>query len=763
MISSMVLLAGGLLASPSPSVHAGDPGTPALVTAAGDPGDAVRVVRIPDGERIRIDGMLDDPAWRLATPISDFTQQDPVEGAAPSERTEIRLLLDREALYIGATFHDSDPSGIIGNQRRRNAGLGNDDRFMWVLDTFLDGRTGYFFETNPAGLMGDGIITPGSGASVNKSWDGIWEVRTRIHDDGWTAEIRIPFSTLNFDPAQDTWGINFQRTIRRRNEEIVWRGWRRNQPLTRPVHAGRVTGIEGVSQGVGLEVKPFVAASSDQAPSAGTPWEGRARTGVDLTYSITPSLRAALTVNTDFAEVEVDQRRVNLTRFPLRFPEQREFFLEGSGVFSFAPSSGPSPFFSRRIGLIEGQEVPIRAGTRVIGQVGRQEIGFYQLRTGAVELASSAGLVDVPGEDFTVARVKRALFRQSHLGAVYTRRADVQDADARPDRHTVGFDADFFTSTFLGRYNAQFEAFLVMHTDPVEGGWRETSDRRTRGIRVNFPNDLVRVHSSVREFGEAYDPAVGFAARRGFRRTQPTLTIVPRPESIDWIRELQLQLFFEYLTDLDGRLLLRTQQLTPLDVRFESGDRVSLQFERVFERLERPFTVHTGDDGPLVIEPGDYGTGGWQLQFQSDGRRDLSGRATVERSGFWSGTRTRLGSEFSVRPAPGVAFGASGERNQVELPQGDFTTQLARLNAGWDVSPLVSTSASLQFDDVSDIVGLFARARWTVRPGSDLYLVWTHNWRYQVDPLESPRPDAPRRFESLSRGGALKINYAVRL
>ena len=758
MLMNILLLGALALAAPVSADPPVDPG-------ASEPDAPIESLRIPDDERIRIDGNLDEAAWARAIPVTDFTQQDPVEGGIPSERTEIRILHDRDALYIGATFFDSDPRGIIGHQRRRNAGLGTDDRFMWVLDTFLDGRTGYFFETNPAGLMGDGILTPGSGGSVNKSWDGIWEVRTRIHEEGWTAEIRIPFSTLNFDPAVDAWGINFQRTIRRRNEEIVWRGWRRTQPLTRPVHAGRVTGIQDVSQGRGVELRPFVTTSGDQVAQQGPEWDGRAKTGLDLTWSVTPSLRAAFTVNTDFAEVEVDQRRVNLTRFPLRFPERRDFFLEGSGVFSFASSSGPSPFFSRRVGLVAGQEVPIRAGTRLVGQVGRQEVGFYQLRTGAATMGTLEAPLDVPSEDFTVARVKRALFQQSHVGAVYTRRADAGADDVRPDRHTVGVDADFFTSTFLGRYNAQVEGFLVAHTDPDRGGWSDRATRQTRGVRVNFPNDLVRFHASIREFGEAYDPAVGFATRRGYRRTQPTLTFAPRPQRIDWIREFQSQLFFEYLTDLDNRLLVRTIQLSPLDVLFESGDRASFQVERAFERLDRGFTVYRGPDGDVRVEAGDYPITGWEASVRTAGRRNVFGNLSLSRTGFWSGTRHQLGGDLTVRPVPGVTVGLSGEKNDVRLPQGAFTTHLARLNAGWDVSPLASLSGNLQYDDVSDVVGLFARARWTVRPGNDLFLVWTHNWRYTSSDLdEGPAGSGRlRSLEPLSRGGALKVQYAVRL
>ena len=720
----------------------------------------LEAVRIPDTLAIQVDGSLDEDAWALAEPINDFTQQDPVEGGQPSEYTEIRVLYDDQALYIGAFFAESDPLGIIAHQRRRNAGLGTDDRFMWILDTFRDGRTGYFFEINPAGLMGDGIITPGSGSAINKSWDGIWDVRTQIRDDGWTAEIRIPFSTLNFDPGLGSWGINFQRTIRRNNEEILWRGWRRNQSLFRPVHAGELRGLAGINQGLGVQLRPFLAASGDDAPSVDEEWSGDAAIGMDLSYSITPSLRGAMTVNTDFAEVEVDQRRVNLTRFPLLFPEQRDFFLEGSGVFSFAPSSGPRPFFSRRIGLVDGQEVPIRAGTRLIGQVGRNELGFYQMRTGQATLESAGLPTEVPGEDFTVGRVKRALLQQSHVGAVYTRRAHASGpgADA-PDRHTVGLDADFITSSLFGRYNAQIEGFVVVHTDPSEGGWEGMSRHRTRGMRVNFPNDLLRLHSSTREFGTGYDPAVGFVGRRGFRRTQPTLTLAPRLPQVDAVRRLQFSLFYEYLTDLDGRLLTRNANLTALEVEFEGGDRMSFDVGRGFERLDNPFVIHRSSEGPVEVEPGSYSTTEWEISGRTAGRRVVSGNASVSWGDFWSGDRLRLSSAVTARPFPGFSVSTELERNEVRLPQGDFETNLMRFSGDWDPSPFTALSTSIQYDDVSRVVGLFARARWIVRPGNDVYLVWTHNWLNEVtgDPMED------RRFQTLSRGGAFKVNYTLRL
>lgn len=722
---------------------------------------SVEAIRIPEGTDVRIDGHLDEEVWSLAETLTDFRQQDPVEGGAPSEPTEIRLLYDSQALYLGAMFYDSDPSGILAHQLERNAGLGTDDRFMWILDTFQDGRTGYFFEINPAGLMGDGLIGGGGGGGggINKRWDGIWEVRTQILPDGWSAEIRIPFSTLNFDPQRETWGINFQRTIRRKSEEILWSGWRRNESLFRPVSAGELRGLQGVNQGVGVELKPYVVSQGNQSPTLGRGWDTEAKVGMDVSYSITPSLRAGVTVNTDFAEVEVDQRRVNLTRFPLQFPEQRGFFLEGSGVHSF---NWADPFFSRRIGLVQGQEVPIRYGARLGGNAGRYELGFYQIRTGETPL--ELGGIDRlwPTEDFTVGRVRRSLFQQSHVGAVYTRRSTAFDpvvgppSEGLPDRHTVGGDFNLYTSQALGRFNAQIEGFMLFHTDPTGEVGLLSPDHRSRGYRWNFPNDLVRLHSSYRDFGRGWDPAVGFAPRRGFRRHQPTLTIAPRPQWLASVRQVEHEFYFEYLTDWDNRVLTRLFRVQPLQVNFESGDRVGFQVEREFERLERTFTIYETGEDAVVIPAGDYYSWGWGVGGQTAGRRTLSGSLDLGRSDFWGGQRTQFDLRGTVRPRRGISISTDYQRNEVRLEQGAFDTNLVRLSGSWNLSPLTSFTGNLQYDDVSRVVGLFARARWIVRPGSDVFLVWSHNWQNEVDRL------LDREFTTLSRGGAVKVNYSYR-
>jgi len=697
-----------------------------------------------------MDGRIDEDAWTRATAISDFTQQEPVEGASPSERTEVRVVYDSENLYIGAMIFD-DPEGVLAYQKARDASLGTDDRFMWMLDTFLDGRTGYTFEINAAGLMSDALLGAGRGG---RAWDGIWEVRTARRPDGWSAEIRIPFKTLNFDPSLDSWGINFQRTIRRRNEEILWRGYRRTEGLSRPVHAGRLVGLHGISQGVGLEARPSVVAGWNTVPANQDPTKTKSDMSLDLGYSITPSLRTALSINTDFAEVEVDQRRVNLTRFPLRFAERRDFFLEGSGVYSFSERSGPSPYFSRRIGLEGGEPIPITFGARLGGQAGRYELGFFQVRTGRQELASRERTV--PVEDFTVARVKRTLFSQSSLGAIYTRRSTTRDSEGyRPeDRHTAGLDMDFQTATLFGDKNFQFEAFFVWNSNPDPEVTRSLSDLTARGIRVMFPNDVWQAHLSYREFGHDYAPAVGFVTRNGFRRVEPNVTWRPRP-SAAWVRRLEFSVQYRYLADLKSGIAEEKQlRLGVFGLELESGDGFRIQATRQYENLDRDFEVSEGID----ILQGRYTNWEYALQGRSAEKRRVSLEGQIMRGGFWDGDRSQANLGLTFRPVPGIQFHWDWEWNDVELPRGDFQTNLHRLGGGWDLSPWVSMIGNVQYDNVSGILGLFARARWIVSPGNDLYLVYTHNWQN----LGPGLLDRDRDLVTLSRGGSMKLNYSYR-
>jgi len=728
----------------------------------GEPLPALQAARISDGQSIDLDGRIEEPAWQAAMPITDFTQQEPVEGGQPSRRTEIRVTYDDDNLYIGAILYD-DPDRILAYARQRDAFLSADDRFMWILDTFKDGRTGYFFETNANGMLGDALLTSGGGGpgegggGGGRAWNGIWNVRTHIRPDGWSLEIAIPFRTLNFDPESDEWGINFQRTIRRDNEEILWRGWRRSQGLRRPVYAGRLVGLRGMSQGIGLEAVPSTIASWRNVPGADQPTTYPSDLSLDVNYSVTSSLRASLSINTDFAEVEADQRRVNLTRFSLRFPERRGFFLEGSGVFDFAPRSGPEPFFSRNIGLNEGQQVPIRYGARITGQVGRTEVGFFQVGTGSKTFLSEGEQLFSPSEQFSVARVRQPIFEQSTIGAIYTRRSSSEDAVGfRPEvGQTFGVDLDLATRHFLGDHQAEMEAFVVWNSNPDPSLARSFGDLSARGIRFAFPNDIWNGHLSYREFGGDYLPTLGFVPRNDFRRVEPRIEWRPRPDSIDWIRSFEFHAQYTHLEELGtGIDEEREWDIQPFGVNFESGDHVGLSLQRRYEYLDESFEVSDG----IVVERGEYVTREYVADVRTASRRMASFFGRLGYGDFWDGTRTNGFGRVTIRPGPLATIGLGFQYNDVSMPTGDFTANVYEIETQWNPNPWVSATTQLQYDDVSELVGLFVRLRWIVRPGDDVYLVYTHNWQN----LGSGLFGRDRELVTLSRGGSVKLNYTYR-
>jgi len=730
-------------------------GCPSSLNAQPSPSPSLRAYAVDGRISVQLDGHLDEPVWAQASSDTGFVQQEPVEGGSPSEKTTLRVVYDDKALYIGVELHYEDPADIRAYQLRRDASLSSDDRLMWTLDPYNDGRNAYFFETNALGLRGDGLLSTGQGSTLNKSWDGIWNVATRRHDDGWTAEIRIPFRTLQFDPHQATWGFNVQRTLRVENEEILWAGFKRNQGLFRPRFAGELRGLSGTASGLGIDVTPFGLARStwtEIAPDASTSWTGDV--GGDLSYAFTPGLRAALTVNTDFAEVEVDQRRVNLTRFPLFFPEKRDFFLESSDLFQFAPSSGQNPFFSRRIGLKNGTPVPILAGGRLNGRLGNYDVGLFQVRTREAEEAGEDG-TPLPPEDFTAGRFVRNFGPESQLGLLYTRRAthDRGGPFARfTNRHTVGTDLELGTTSLFGDRDAQFQAFFLWHNAPLKADTSRWHQRTTRGLRINYPNDPWVGHVSYREFGEAYDPAVGFVRRVGFRRLQPSFGYEPVLEDHPFIRQLDFSVRFEYLTDLDFEPETVNLTLTPLDVRFTSGDAVEADVAYDFERLDAPFDILR--DGSIVIPPGTYRTLETGIEVETAAYRSLSAEAEVEYGGFWSGTQTELALTGTLRPLPGVNLEADWEHNRVRLAEGRFNTHLIRLEGNLDLTPDVSFTSQVQYDNLSERLGLFARLRWIVEPGSDLFLVLTQNWRSPTD---------RNRLSPESGEIAAKLTYTIRL
>jgi hypothetical protein len=698
----------------------------------------VRAVRLQPDDRIVLDGRLDEEMWSRAVPARDFIQQDPDNGKPATEPTEVRILFTTTALYMGVTAYDSEPDEWLGYHRRRDDFLSSDDRFMWNIDTFNNQQTGYFFEMNPSGLMGDAV----RGANFNnRQWDGIWTGKAQRSDIGWTLEIEIPFSTLNFDPNAAAWGINFQRTVRRKNEESLWNGWLRNQGLNRLSNAGLLVGLEDIAQGTGLDVKPYLLGSSFSAPGRGdSRVENDVDIGADIFYSPTPGVRTNLTINTDFAQTEVDQRLTNLERFPQFFPEKRDFFLDGSTFFDFQSSAANDnsllPFFTRRIGLNQGLPQPITAGSKLAGQFGSNDVGAMYVRTGRDD--------DAIAEDFFVLRGKHRMFRQSYVGGLYTGRNGGESA--LDPRHTVGADFLLATSTFLGGENIGLGGFFLNTTNP-----RAAGRSNAYGMRLEYPNDPWSGSVLYREIQENYDAAVGFTPRTGIRRVNPEVLYTSRPRGHRLIRSIQYGASSNVLfSTIDNGLLNRDFDFTVVNLATHSQDLFQMKVLPTFERLENNFAISRGITLPLGSE---YNWTRYRFAVVTAPRRVVALNQIYEFGGFYNGTRLRVATDLNVRVRPGVIIYTSAEWNRVELKEGRFETRLFRVIPELQFSPWISWVNNIQYDTQSAVLGWQSRFRWIVKPGSDLYFVYTHN--LVDDPLQN-------RFSTLDRRAASKVLYTHR-
>ncbi len=700
----------------------------------------MRAVALAPGERIELDGILDENIWRRAQPATNFIQQEPINGAPATERTEVRIVYTPDRLYMGVLCFDSDPNGVLGFVKLRDEFLSSDDRFLWVLDPFLDERAGYRFGISPAGAMIDTLLDS-TGRGI-REWDGIWTAEVRRTDIGWQAEIEIPFQTLNFDPSAPAWGINFQRTVRRKGEETLWMGYARNQGLTRMTNTGRLEGIEEVNQGKGFEIKPYLLGTAFTSPGTGQEeavYQGD--TGLDIFYNLTPQLRANFTLNTDFAQTEVDDQLVNLTRFPLFFDEKREFFLEGSSFFDFISNVGFEsdlrvfPFFSRRIGLSDEREAQkIDFGTRLTGQAGAHDVGFLHVRTG--EHREDAG------DDFTVARLKRRIFTQSYIGGLLTRRGPRGPGDAR---YTMGLDALIATSTLFGSQNLEWRMWMLSASNrPGESG-----DRLAYGMDLDLPNDPLEISFGFRGVGRNFDPDVGFVARTGYRRYSPRVQYALRTETHPWIRSLQFGTDLDWQTDQEDLLLTRIYDFTVFQLQTHSEDEISMEITPTFERLEEDFEINDG-----IVLPGgaEYNFTSYRIEMETAERRLVDVEAGFEFGSFFSGNRQEYAVEMAIRPRPGVVVNAEIEWNWVNLAEGKFQTRIYRLAPEWQFSPWVSLVNLFQYDSESRILGWQGRFRWILQPGNDLYFVYTHNWREDLD----------LGFRTENRRAATKFIYTYR-
>lgn len=696
--------------------------SPSLAQAPAAPSSTHVAAASRVAEAPTLDGdVLGDPAWAKAVAVSGFLQEQPDEGQPVSERTEVRVIFTKDTLYIGAVMYDREPGSIIVSDARRDAPLDDTDSFQMIVDTYRDRQNGFVFGTNPAGIEYDGQVTNegqgggglgfgqmqsgGSGSGFNINWDGAWQVRSRIGDFGWSAEFAIPFRTLRYpSSASQTWGINFQRNIRRRNERAFWAPIPRQFNLYRVSMAGSVTGIETPALRNFL-ITPYALANAVASGVKPVDTEMDYDFGGDIKYSLTPSLTLDATVNTDFAQVEVDDQQVNLDRFSLFFPEKRPFFLENAGFFSVGNPGEVDLFFSRRIGIGDsGQSIPILAGGRVSGKAGRFNVGLLNMQTSDYNDT-------VASTNFSVARVSRDLPNRSSIGAIFTNREEA-GALARGAGYgrTFGLDGKigFGQTTTVSSFVARTE------TPGVEDGdyafnLRSQTNRKQWDLNVGY-----------QQVGEGFNPAMGFYSRRGYRKPDAMLMTRFRPKDFIKIQELRPHATFRGFWGLDG---FQETGFMHLDNHWQFRDSTEIHTGMNFTRegVRTPFEIYPG----IVVPPGTYDHKEAQLVAMSNQGAPVSVSMRVTAGGFFGGERLAVNPTLRFRLGDALTAQVDYQRNHIDLPVGEFVTNLVRTRVSYSFSPRVFTQALIQYNDRADLWSMNFRFGWLQAANTGLFVVYT--------------------------------------
>lgn len=720
-----------------------------LTVTPGWSGDARHTTAARAVEGVHIDGVLDEDVWRDSATIGEFVQSEPNSGQPPTEPTEVWVAYTEDALYIAVRCLDSSPETIFATAMSRDATLYFDDSIELLLDTFHDRRNAYFFATNPAGALVDGRIT--ENRYPDMSWDGIWYVKTTIDDQGWTAEFQIPFKTLAFNPSVDAWGFNVSRNLSRLREESRWASPSLDIRFTNVAMAGAVDGLEDLSQGIGLDVKPYgiIGLSRD---TTGTDRVKMVRdAGVDIFYRVTANLISSTTFNTDFAETEVDTRQVNLTRFPTFFPEKRAFFLEDAGVFQFGLSSsrgsgrritgggggsgrGPTmmPFFSRRIGLVEKQEVPILVGQKLTGKAGRFDVGLLEVMTRDSDVA--------PGQNFFVGRTKLNFWKQSYIGAIVTH----GEPTGKTSNSVAGADIKVSTSNFLGRRkNFRVTMYGIKSNTPGV-----SSRDLSYGGEVSYPNDLLYTRYRWQEIGENFNPALGYVRRSGVRTSSIMTRLGPRPDFWN-IRQISIMFYYgRYYSTIHNATESSYFYITPIELEFHGGERLEYRMRPRFERLFEPFEIH--DD--IAIPTGDYSYFAHEFSYHNATNKPWFYNVEYQTGSFYSGNSNQLTTMLAWKKSARLNTSFELEQYWVRLKEGNFNTRLALFRFNYSFNPYVTVSNFVQYDTDSRNIGMQSRLRWIIKPGNEIYLVLNHAW--QENPLD--------RWEALRTDVRAKVNYTFR-
>ena len=656
-----------------------------------------------------IDGVLDEPVWREAVLLEELIQTLPDEGDPPTERTEIRLLFDRDFLYLGIRMYDSDPGALIAKQMVHDEDMTSDDRINLSFDTFNDHRNAFFFQINPAGTRSDALIE--NNKTFRRDWNGIWYAQASVDDEGWSAEFAIPFKTVSFAAGGGTWGFEAERQIRRKNEVARWANPSKNRTVADVAGIGTLTGLSDID-GTGIDLVPngSLRYTWDRKPEPGgtsTDSDLLANPGAEVYYKFHPSMTAALAINTDFIEAPVDDRRTELTRFPPFFPERRDFFLQDAGLFEFANiTTNGFPYYSRRIGRLGGEPLDIDAGLKLTGRLGRVRFGAV-----SVQLPPQRG-IDRTG--LSLIRVQRDVLAESAIGII----ASHGDPSDRSSNSLVGADFQYYKSDVLGSNILSGNAFFMRSFTSGAG-----NDEEMFGANLAYPNDRYNAAIGFTQIGDDFYPALGYLNRWGIRQYDADFRYRVRPSRV--LRTIDTGFETEVVTDRSNDLESAILTFNLLELANNPGDKIKFSYVYDEERLLRePFEVDPG----VVIPLGDYSFSRYGIRTETANSRPVSGIAEVIWGSFYDGNLLQMNATLELRPSRYLYLALQYEQNQGRLGAGDFTQRLARIRFNLAFTPEISWTNVLQYDNVVDTMGLNSIFRWEIEPGREFFVVFNYHW-----------------------------------
>jgi hypothetical protein len=675
--------------------------------------DKLQALRIESP--IKLDGVLDEEAWAKAPHISNFTQRELAENAPATERTEVAIVYTAKEMFIGIWCFDTQPGQIIAQKMKWDFDYGTDDNFLTVIDTYGDKRNAYFFAVNANASQADSLIMD-NGRKTNSDWNGIWYAAVVRTDQGWFAEIKVPFSTLKFSASKEqTWGINFERNIRHKREQVRWQGWSRDASLQQISRAGALEGLRDLAPMRVFEFRPYAVAGAEKERA--TALVTKADAGLDFSYLVNPTVKMDFTINPDFAQVESDQMIVNLTRFSISFPEKRQFFLESQSFFDFSLGRA-RPFYSRRIGIFQGRETPILGGARFLGKMGGTTLGAMVLQTGRIDVANPT--------NFSLLRLKQDLGEESSVGMLA-----IGSVQSGHFNGTGGVDALFSTSRLFGDKNFQLGgAFAATYTS----GSADASGSAHR-LFVSFPNDLIDFSGSWERAGMGFNPEVGFLSRRSYQLFETEISISPRPNFLPWVKQMEfkpLELSY-YIDDVTHEMQSVYMEFRPLGLSLKSGDSFEFNIQRNAENLTEDFEIRDG----FIIPAGRYWTNRGEFQVETFEGRPVAVSAGVNWGRFYDGTSTEWEADLDWKPGRHFSASAGYQRTDIRLPAGAFAIDevLGRLNLS--LSPRLYGSVFGQWNNDDDEILFNFRVTWIPKPGAVLYFVFNqfgdtldpHTWR----------------------------------